>query len=87
MRLKDRVAIVTGGAGGIGRTYVLALAGEGAKVVIADVDGSVSTSVAYLDARDCYLSVHCRQTKVCYPTVVDEMNTPLPQPARQWPNQ
>ena len=36
LRLKDRVAIVTGGAGGIGRTYVLALAGEGAKIVIAE---------------------------------------------------
>ena len=37
MGLKDRVAIVTGGAKGIGRTYVKALAGAGAKVVIADI--------------------------------------------------
>lgn len=37
MRLKDRVAIVTGGARGIGRAYALRLAQEGAKVVIADI--------------------------------------------------
>ena len=40
MKLKDRVAIVTGTAQGIGRAYALRLAQEGAKVVIADiVDG------------------------------------------------
>jgi NAD(P)-dependent dehydrogenase (short-subunit alcohol dehydrogenase family) len=37
MRLKDRVAIVTGAARGIGQAYGLALAGEGAKVVAADI--------------------------------------------------
>jgi NAD(P)-dependent dehydrogenase (short-subunit alcohol dehydrogenase family) len=41
MKLKDRVAIVTGAAQGIGRAYALRLAQEGAKVAIADiVDGS-----------------------------------------------
>lgn len=37
VRLKDRVAIVTGAAQGIGKAYALRLAEEGAKVVIADV--------------------------------------------------
>src|SRR5215470_17689306 len=37
MRLKDRVAIVTGAARGIGQEYCLALAREGAKVVAADI--------------------------------------------------
>ena len=40
-RLTGRVAIVTGGAKGIGRHYSHALANEGARVVIADIaDGS-----------------------------------------------
>jgi NAD(P)-dependent dehydrogenase (short-subunit alcohol dehydrogenase family) len=40
-RLEGRVAIVTGGAKGIGRHYARALAQEGARVVVADIaDGT-----------------------------------------------
>jgi NAD(P)-dependent dehydrogenase (short-subunit alcohol dehydrogenase family) len=41
MRLKDRIAVVTGGAGGMGRGAALKLAAEGAAVEILDVkDGA-----------------------------------------------
>ncbi len=38
MRVKDKVAIVTGAAAGIGQTTAEVLAEEGAKVVVADID-------------------------------------------------
>ncbi|MFH1490876.1 MAG: SDR family oxidoreductase [Pseudomonadota bacterium] len=43
MRLKDRVAIITGSAQGIGAAFALGFAKEGAKIVIGDVlDGKES---------------------------------------------
>ena len=48
-RLDDRVAIVTGGAKGIGLSYSTALAEAGAKVVVADIDsGAVRETAARL---------------------------------------
>lgn len=38
MRLKNRIAIITGGGSGIGRTYCLGFSKEGAKVVIAEIN-------------------------------------------------
>jgi NAD(P)-dependent dehydrogenase (short-subunit alcohol dehydrogenase family) len=38
MRLKGKVAVVTGGAQGIGEAYSLGMAQEGASVTVADVD-------------------------------------------------
>ncbi|WP_338603069.1 3-oxoacyl-ACP reductase family protein [Sulfolobus tengchongensis] len=38
MRLKDKVAIITGAAGDIGKTFSIALAKEGSNVVLVDID-------------------------------------------------
>jgi meso-butanediol dehydrogenase / (S,S)-butanediol dehydrogenase / diacetyl reductase len=45
-RVQDRVVIVTGGAGGIGAAACRALAGEGARVVVADLDAEAASSLA-----------------------------------------
>ena len=45
-RLKNKIAIVTGGANGIGRATALRLAAEGADVVIADLEIDPANEVA-----------------------------------------
>lgn len=42
MRLMDKVAIVTGAAGGIGRAVALSMAREGADLVLTDIQAEES---------------------------------------------
>jgi len=45
-RLKDKTAIITGGAQGIGRAYAQGMADEGARVVIADINPAAAEKTA-----------------------------------------
>jgi 3-oxoacyl-[acyl-carrier protein] reductase len=53
MRLKDKVAIVSGAAGGLGRMFALALAEEGAHVAVVDVHdaGPVQKEIEAKDGK------------------------------------
>ena len=46
MKLHGKVALVTGGGGGIGRATALAYQREGAKVAVADLNGAAARDVA-----------------------------------------
>lgn len=47
-RLDDKVAVVTGAGGGIGRAIVLAFVAEGARVMASDIDGKRAEETASL---------------------------------------
>ena len=60
-RLAGKVAIVTGGGGGIGRATVLRFAEEGGSVVVADVDeaaGRASAAAAQAGDRVCFVPLN-----------------------------
>lgn len=62
--LEGKVAVVTGGASGIGRACAESFAANGATVVIADVSAESGEAVAAEVSRDCGSTVRFRKTDV-----------------------
>ena len=62
-RLKDKVAIITGGAGGIGRAAGRLFVAEGAQVLLADVDEAA--------LRDAVAEIGSNQVSHCVTDVTD----------------
>lgn len=57
-RVQDKVCLVTGGGAGLGQADVLALAGEGAKVVITDIDKKGGEETAHKAGGDTIFLEH-----------------------------
>src|SRR5437667_84089 len=58
MRLKDRVALVTGAGRGIGQAIALAFAREGARVAVTDIDPTTAQATARRIGRAKALALH-----------------------------
>jgi 15-hydroxyprostaglandin dehydrogenase (NAD) len=60
MEIADKVAVVSGGASGIGRAAILALVNRGAKVIVADIDEDAGRQTVGLAAEKGGTAVFCR---------------------------
>lgn len=64
LRLNNRIAIITGGASGIGEATVLKFADAGARVIVADIQqGTVVERIIASHGKDRALFVHCDVTQ------------------------
>ncbi len=49
---KDKVAIITGAGGGLGKSHAIELAKRGAKIIVNDLGGSVDGSGGSSESAD-----------------------------------
>ncbi len=71
-KLAGRVAVVTGGASGIGRALAETFGREGMKVVLADIEAEVLAKTAH-ELGECGVEVLAVETDVTRPEQVDRL--------------
>ena len=71
-RLAGRVAVVSGGASGIGRATCLRLAAEGARVLVADINPEAGASVAAEIGRDTFFQALDVSDKSAWRAVMEQ---------------
>ena len=80
MRLKDQVAVITGGAQGIGKAIALQFAAEGAKLVLSDIDEAAVSSTV-LNAQANRVQLHAglpdQATGLYHTVLANILATPL----------
>ena len=64
VRFEDKVVIVTGAGGGLGRAHALLFAQHGAKVVVKDLGGSTHGEGANASAADKVVVIACHDQEV-----------------------
>src|ERR1700748_771131 len=79
MRLKDKVAIVTGGAHGMGEAEARLFAKEGADVVIADMlqkEGeAVAADISAVQGRDTFVRADVTSETDCQKLIAETIRT------------
>ena len=70
--LTGKVAVVTGGAQGLGRAMAFSLAGAGAKIVIADINGEKARATAE-ELRQAGFAAEAYQVDVAQRSGVDSL--------------
>jgi 3(or 17)beta-hydroxysteroid dehydrogenase len=73
MRLKDKVAIITGAGAGLGRADALRLAEEGARLVLTDINADAGQAVA--DACDAIFVEQDVGDEATWPMVIEKATT------------
>src|SRR5947207_15819325 len=65
MRLKDKVALITGAGGGIGRQSALLFAKEGAAIVVVDVNEQAARETAALAGKAVHVTADVSKAADC----------------------